>query len=93
MPGVPNDHVFMGRSESLEYPDAEAGEYTLRVENFAAAGDYRGFIELYESAGAIDTPVTEETWELTCESSSGQVLGQRSVHVERGEAADVGDLC
>ena len=75
----------------------QAGEYVARVTNFSAAGDYQVDVQLGTVPDEFDfeyafTPSSTEQWALTC-SVDGEELDSTKVTVERGESADVGELC
>ncbi len=76
--------------------DPPPGEYTAVVVNFRQrlAGttyDWTGGVEF--SGPVVPIYGTREAYVLTCKDPSGTIVGVTDVHVDRGETADVGDVC
>ena len=85
--------------EAISPSGIQAGEWVVRINNYAAAGDWTMDITIGtvpEVDGSEDellfTPRTEELWTVTC-AIDGEVVATGDVAVARGESADLGDFC
>ena len=79
-----------GATENMVIPDPEVGKYELDVNNFAAAGGWRGFIRMLGAKERRTDPAGKEAYTLTCERADGTVFATREVFVERGQRLDLG---
>lgn len=96
-----SEGVLVASAASLANPEVgmmiepAPGEYTVVVENFDGGSvdhDWTGEVVFKGPAPAAYTGV-KESWTLTCATTDGTVLSQRSVVVDRGATADVGNAC
>ncbi|EAP99633.1 carboxypeptidase T precursor [Janibacter sp. HTCC2649] len=75
--------------------DPVPGGYRIEANNYdggSPATDWTGTMSFASPDPAIVTGV-KESWNLTCTSDKGKVLGTRSIIVDRGQAVDVGNPC
>ncbi len=82
---------FVNEKERAEIAAPEAGDYVLRVINFAStAPTYTLTATLFDSTlvDSKEVPGLIENWTMTCEKD-GRVLQKESVVVDRGEQAKV----
>ncbi len=85
--GPSNTLVWHGPDDAGITP----GDYTIVIDNSLGLGAWNLEAGSYDVAGDA-TPRLYEDWLLTCRVD-GEVVGQRSVFVERGERVDVGEVC
>ncbi|MEX1164329.1 MAG: M14 family metallopeptidase [Nitriliruptor sp.] len=85
--GPSNTLVWTGPDDAGITP----GDYTLVIANSLGLGAWELEAGSYDVAGD-STPRLYEDWVLTC-AVDGEVVGQRTVFVERGERVDVGEVC
>ena len=76
-----------GSDETLVFDYPKAGKYVLQVVNFAAAGPVSGGYEVYGAKpGTSRTiPAQKESYTLTCETPTGQVLTTNPLQIDRGQ--------
>ena len=82
---------FVAEKERAEIAAPEAGDYVLRVINFAStAPTYTLTATLFDSTlvDSTEVPGLIENWTMTCEKD-GRVLQKESVVVDRGQQAKV----
>ena len=74
--------------------DPVPGGYRVEAVNYAngATADWTGTMSFLPPDPAIVTGV-KESWNLTCTTKQGKVLGTRSIVVDRGQSVDVGNPC
>ncbi|MEJ7785460.1 MAG: M14 family zinc carboxypeptidase [Solirubrobacteraceae bacterium] len=88
---VPQNQVASGAteaaSESLFYDYPQAGKYTLQIVNFSAVAPYDYSIETFAPKPGTEqtAPAAKESYTLTCETPTGQVLTTNPLEVDRGE--------
>ena len=68
---------------SIGQPTLTAGQYVVRVINWAAAEPYNGNVRFYSPEPF--QPATTETWTLTCELPEGNALTTQEVLINRGQ--------
>lgn len=85
--------------EAISASGIQAGEWAVRVNNFAAVGDWTMDITLGtvpEETTSEDellfSPRTEERWTVTC-TIEEEVVATEDVAVDRGGSFDLGDFC
>jgi hypothetical protein len=73
-------------NETIIYDYPKPGKYVLRVVNFSAVAPYDGSIEVYGSKPGSEQrfPIVKESYTLTCETPTGQVLTTNPLEVDRG---------
>jgi len=76
-----------GAKEVILYDYPKAGKYIARIINFAAVSPYTGSIDLFApKPGSVKVvPVQKESFTLTCETTTGQVLTTNPLEVDRGQ--------
>jgi hypothetical protein len=79
-------------SETIVLEPAQAGEYVLRVYNYAAAGPYTGKAEVYGLGPEVVKAGTKEAWTLEC-LVGGRLLSTQKIVVDRGERLRVSEPC
>jgi hypothetical protein len=82
---------FVGEKEQVELTSFEAGDYVLRVINFASVSPTYTLTAALLQEKVVDTEVVPgkvERWTLTCEKG-GKVLQTLQVRVDRGDLARV----
>ena len=81
-----------GAKETAFVDDPPAGDYILRVVNFAAVTPaWTMKAEVFEPGPDIVTGGGEEAWKLTCHSANG--VKTQKVYVDRGERVSVENAC
>ena len=85
--------------EAISPSGIQAGQWVVRVNNFAAAGDWTMDITIGtvpEEATSEDallfSPRTEELWTVTCTIGETEVAST-DIAVDRGESRDLGAIC
>lgn len=95
-----SDGVLVASAETLADPEVAVliepvpGEYTVELINYAggSTSDWTGEVRFAGPAPASYTGA-KEAWTLTCSTTGGDVVSQRSVVVDRGQTANVGNAC
>ena len=74
--------------------DPVPGTYTVVAVNYGGGSDadWTGTMSFESPVPAYESG-DKETWNLTCTTKQGKVLGSRSIVVDRGQAVDVGNPC
>lgn len=95
-----SDGELVGSAASLADPEVAVliepvpGEYTVELNNYEGGetSDWTGEVRFGGPNPAAYTGV-KEAWTLTCATSSGKLVSQRQVVVDRGETVNVGNAC
>ena len=75
---------------TVTYP--EPGEYVLRVNNYAASGDWTANITQFPGEFVLTDKGVREAWTLSCEVG-GKTVARRHVRVDRGQKVSAGTVC
>jgi murein tripeptide amidase MpaA len=95
-----SDDVLVASAETLADPEVALliepipGEYTVELINYEGGetSDWTGEVRFGGPDPAGYTGL-KEAWTLTCSTTGGDVISQRSVVVDRGQTVDVGNAC
>ena len=102
-PGVPDTQLGVSQQAGTTWEQVtvygrtddaalEPGDLYARVVDYETTDKrFDGTVTFAGPTPAV--PPTPESWTLRCLAPGGQVLGERTVRIDRGEQADVGDAC